>query len=635
MRRGLRGGTEIRALIVVDDDVDYVAVQRLLADDCELLRATTGAEALQLCMSAEPDCVFLDYDVPDEAAEVLIAKLCDQGAGVVVLTSRSDERVILACLRAGAHDYLRKHELSADVMLQAMRNAIQKASLQRNLRLYKGLIEHLPTGASVLSRLAQGAPLQLVWNNSAALDTGLLATPTQGSDVEDVFVPEVAGHVRVLAAKTLERGDNQELGRPVGSPETTQHMLRTVALGPDTVAVLLDDVTERERMAKEFLESQRMESIGRLAGAIAHDFNNALSVIMSHTWFVRAETPVGHPLIEDLDAIVDAGRHATALTNQLLTFSRKRSQKIRVCDLNHVVDDMHRMMARILGEDVTIERRAESEPWLVRIDPAQIEQVILNLAVNARDAMGTGGRLQVSTSNVHVSADISGDCGARIGPGRYVVLRVRDNGCGMDSDTLSRIYEPFFSTKRMGKGTGLGLSTVYGIVKQSGGYIRVSSELGSGTEFAIYLPVVDQREDARPVASDEIADARCDATILLVEDERRVRSIVARVLRKYGFNVLEAGHADDAVQVADMHTGAIDLMVTDVVMPDVSGPRLAKRMRQLRPSMRVLYISGYPDDELAAHGVGDNGWPLLPKPFSPLQLINGARAVLGRPERRQ
>ncbi len=377
-------------------------------------------------------------------------------------------------------------------------------------------------------------------------------------------------------------------------------------------------------------QAQKMEAVGRLAGGVAHDFNNVLSVILSYSEIMLADLKVGDPMRDDVNEICKAGHRAADLTRQLLMFSRQQVIEPKVLDLNDVLRSMDKMLQRILGEDVTLVSVPMASLGRVRLDPSGLEQVILNLAVNARDAMPTGGRLTIETSNVLLDEDYARENGG-MSAGPYVMLAVSDTGIGMDRPTQARIFEPFFTTKAIDKGTGLGLSTVYGIVQQSGGSIAVYSEPGKGTSFKVYLPRVDATLDV--TRAEPLANAGGTETILLVEDEEQVRVVASSILRRRGYRVLEARLPSEAILLCKREVSVIDLLVTDVVMPEIGGPELAKRLIEIRPTMKVLCMSGYTDDSIVRHGVLQADIAYLQKPITPQTLTKKVRDVLDAPAR--
>ena len=389
----------------------------------------------------------------------------------------------------------------------------------------------------------------------------------------------------------------------------------------------LRDMTERRSLEDQFRQAQKMEAVGRLAGGVAHDFNNLLTVIMSYTDMLSEGLAVQDPRADDLDQIRKAAVTATSLTRQLLAFSRQQVIEPQLVNLSDVVLMSNKMLNRLIGEDIDVVTTITKDPVAVMIDPGQLEQVIMNLAVNARDAMPRGGRLTLETAVVKIDADYTRDQWLA-NSGRFAMLAVTDTGVGMDEPTLARIFEPFFTTKEVGKGTGLGLATVFGIIKQSNGFIRVSSEIGRGATFRIYLPLVDKptkRYDGQP----ELVQLPVGTeTILLAEDAAAVRAAARQILERYGYTVLEAPSGRDALNIALKRQSPIHLLLTDVVMPEMSGRDLAEQIKELRPSVKVLYMSGYTDDAVVLHGILSAEIAYLQKPFSPATLARKVREVL-------
>jgi hypothetical protein len=392
---------------------------------------------------------------------------------------------------------------------------------------------------------------------------------------------------------------------------------------------LVSDVTEKRSLEAQLLQSQKIESMGRLAGGIAHDFNNLLGVISGYGELLRKRVGGDTRLAKYADDILKAAERAAGLTRQLLAFSRKQVLQPRILDLNAVVGETEKMLQRLIGEDVQLVTVFDKRLGSLRADPGQIDQVLVNLAVNSRDAMPRGGRLTIETANVVLDRAYAHQH-AGVEPGRYVMLAVSDTGQGMTPDVLARVFEPFFTTKEAGKGTGLGLATVHGIVKQSGGHVWVYSEPGRGTTFKIYLPRIDEpEEDAEPVAAR--ADlSRGSETILLVEDEASLRELVRECLEAVGYTVIEARHGAEALEICERHRGFIHLLITDVVMPGMGGRELAERLQASRPEMRTLYMSGYTDDAVVLHGVLAEDMAFLQKPFTAEALARTVREVLDR-----
>ena len=409
--------------------------------------------------------------------------------------------------------------------------------------------------------------------------------------------------------------------------QARNRIVRDTAGKFDYISGVFFDITERKELEDQLIKAQKMEAVGILAGGVAHDFNNLLTAIMGYSEMMmmglRPEDPF-HLYVEEITKAVNRG---ASLTNQLLAFSRKQILQPQVINLNDMVTDMDKMLQRLIGEDIDLVTCIDQELGLVKADPSQIEQIIMNLAVNARDAMPHGGKLTIETANVYLDqAYAQGHADAT--PGPHVMLAVSDNGTGMDTETLSHIFEPFFTTKESGKGTGLGLATIYGVVKQSGGNVWVYSEPGQGTTFKVYLPRVEEGLEIVKPKTAPVISLEGKETILLVEDDVGLRELISRALRHYGFTVLEAAQGGEALLLCEKEKAPIHLMLTDVVMPHMSGATLAERLRVLHPEMQVLFMSGYTEDAIVHHGVLNSDVNFIPKPFRMLALVQKVREVL-------
>jgi signal transduction histidine kinase len=398
-------------------------------------------------------------------------------------------------------------------------------------------------------------------------------------------------------------------------------------VGPRYVNVYARDITESEDLRSQLAQAQRMESVGRLAGGVAHDFNNLLMGIMGYADLCRDGIDANHPIREWLAEITHEAQRSANLTRQLLAFARKQTIAPKVLDLNEAVGDMLKMLRRLIGEDIDLAWQPCLEPWRVRLDPGQLDQILANLCVNARDAIGDVGKVTIGTANVTIDAEYcAGHIEAR--PGSYAVLAVSDDGCGMDRETLGNVFDPFFTTKAMGQGTGLGLATVYGIVKQNEGFINVYSEPGKGTTFRIYLPRFEGGTAAQEHTGKTPGRRGGSETVLLVEDEKSVRVTTRLFLEDLGYTVLAAECPAEALRQAEDHGGLIHLLITDVVMPGMSGRDLAARVIEKHPGTKCLFISGYTANVIAHRGILDAGIEFLPKPFSRDQIARRVREIL-------
>ncbi len=478
---------------------------------------------------------------------------------------------------------------------------------------------------------------RLVWSREIYRIFGLPEdTPTRVETFFSAVHPEDRERVQAASAAARERDEPYDVQHRIVRGDGAVrwvHQKAVVIRDPEGAAVRLlgvcQDITERRHLEEQFRQAQKMEAVGRLAGGIAHDFNNVLMIILSYASLALRRVGPRDPLRADLDEITRAAERAADLTRQLLAFSRKQVLQPRVLDLSRVAAEMQNMLERFLGEDVELAIVAAQPTGRVRADRSQIEQIIMNLVVNARDAMPQGGKLTIETADVDVNARAAAEHGMT--PGAYVKLSVTDTGVGMDASTSAQIFEPFFTTKEQGKGTGLGLSTVYGIVRQSGGHVAVWSEVGRGTTLSVYLPRTDSpASEAQPGAAAGARAAGGTETILLVEDDAQVRAVMEEVLRGCGYEILVAKDPREAIVMAETYARPIHLLLTDVVMPEMNGTVLAGCLAAKRPEMRILYVSGYSGDTIVQRSLVERGAAFVAKPVTPETLVRTVRAVLDR-----
>jgi len=588
--------------------------------------------------------VLLDLGLPDsQGHETFIAVHADAPQlPIIVLTGLGDEALALKTVQEGAQDYLVKGRVDASLLERTVRYAVERKKAEQALRSsekalrqseanFRSLVLNSPyaifrtsaegklldANPALVDMLGYGSDSELI---TADLLANICSDPKESRRLEEMFKSQVSFRGNEVRCK---RKDGKLTtvsftGRPVRDEKATLTHFEVIA----------DDITDHRILEAQLRQAQKMESVGRLAGGVAHDFNNLLAVILGYSEVLADRLEQNHELHKHADEIRKAGLRAASLTRQLLAFSRQQYLEPTVVNLNTIVTDMEKMLRRLIHENIELTTILEPVLGPVKADQGQIEQVIMNLAVNARDAMPQGGKLTIQTSNVEVD-DTYSRLHGHISPGPFIILAVSDTGSGMDAETQSHIFEPFFTTKELGKGTGLGLATVYGVVKPSGGFIWVYSEQGHGTMFKILLPR--RKENVRSL-TDDTNPEECrggSETILVVEDDACVRELTTNLLSKFGYSVLEAANGVQALNIVRQNPNVqIHLLLTDVVIPGMSGPQIADELTSLHPSTKTLYMSGYAQFAADPDQISRQGRLLLQKPFTQLDLTRKVREAL-------
>jgi two-component system cell cycle sensor histidine kinase/response regulator CckA len=634
----------LRVLLVGDREEDFYLIREILehnrgATPAQLDHAVNIGKARAMLHGADYGLVLFVHDIGDAAVGLLSEFLVTRGAiPFILLTENAAEKDVAEIIQAGALDCMERSELNGANLMRTVRCAVnlhamqqQKQIAEQNLRTLSCAVEQ--SGDPVFITNSDGI-IESV-NHAFEKLTGYSHQDVAGKPQlmlkSDQNVPllyrelwetirgEVTRAIRVNRRKNGELYYVDESISPIfdGVGRVTHFVCNC------------RDLTERLRIEAQLVQSQKMDAVGRLAGGVAHDFNNLLTIITSYSELALDTVEAQSVTHARLQEILSAARRAAELTRQLLAFSRKQPQALRVAELNPVVESISKTLHRLIGEDIELNFVPGESMGRVRLDPVQIEQILMNLAVNSRDAMPQGGQLTLETADIFLDEAYVELKRAIIPPGRYAMLSVMDTGVGIPRDELAHIFEPFYTTKPAGRGTGLGLATVYGIVKQNQGFIWVYSEPGLGTTFKIYFPCVAER-----ASSIEVADGISDAaragteTLLLVEDEEPLRRAAAEFLRLRGYTVLEASNGVDALAVSKSHASQIDLAVSDVVMPYMSGGELARQLWTLRPETRVLFVSGYTGQTVSDHKVADVENNFLQKPFTLKQLAKKVRTIL-------
>jgi PAS domain S-box-containing protein len=623
----------LQSILYVDDDADSRRHlgQLLRSEGFEVWEAGSGGEALRQ-VGRRPDLVLLDVDLPDldgyEVCRQIRADPAVVATPVVQLSGHyMDSRARVRGLEGGADAYLTK-PIEPDVLVAHIHALLRAQKAEESLRQvvseWQSTFDAVPDGVCLINRdgtvrRCNRAMGQILGSQSESL----IGRPLQEIVRAAVQASGVAPKITLVDELTQLEGEVTIGGRWYNI-RTSSVLSEPGAVGG--LAQIWEDVTDHRRAEEQLRQAQKMEAVGRLAGGIAHDFNNILTIINGLTELVMTSTAADSPTMKHLHQIARAGDRAAALTRQLLAFSRKQILQPVVLDLNALIVEAVRMLQRLLGEHIDLTTTLDPDLYRVKADPGQIEQILVNLLVNARDAMPQGGSIRLQTYNVELDEPFARER-EEVRPGSYVMLAVTDTGCGMDEATRLRIFEPFFTTKEVGHGTGLGLAMVYGIVKQSGGHIDVYSEPGRGTSFKVYLPRAGASSEGQAVLN-FAQPCRGTETILVVEDDEAIRNMVRIALQSHGYTVLEAANGAVGLRIGQEWGGPIHLLVTDMIMPGISGRQLAAALVAARPDLKVLFFSGYTEDIMLRNGLLRPGIAFLQKPFTPTVLARKVRDTL-------
>jgi len=598
-------------------------------------------------LAEKPDLLLADYFVPffDAMAALQMYRQLKLEIPLIVYSGKISEEIAVECMKSGATDYVFKDNLSrlGPVVKRALeeikiyrKNRQSEEALRESEEKYRTLYDSSRDAIMILSTdkvFLNGNPACVKMFGCRDEDEFISLTPTALSPEYQMDGALSVEKSQKMISIAMEQGSHffeWKHKRVNGEEFYARVLLASIKLsGKKILQATVRDITEHKKLEAQLRQSQKMEAIGILAGGVAHDFNNILTTIIGNAELALMNVIKDKSLRKGIKEIKKAGERAVSLTRQLLAFSRKQIVQPKILDINELLTDMEKMLGRLIGEDIEMLTIPAPALWQVEIDPGQIEQVIMNLAINAKDAMPCGGKLTIETANADLDENYSHEHGIEEKKsGRYVMLAVSDTGIGMDKETHEHIFEPFFTTKKVGKGTGLGLATVYGIVKQNNGFIWVYSEPKQGAIFKVYLPEVKKDADPEKKEKKSVVKLNGSETVLIVEDDGLLRNLTQNTLQRYGYKVLDAENGEDAIRVCKEYDGRIDLMITDVVMPKIGGREAAKRLLPLYPQMKVIYMSGYTDDAIVHHGVLEPGLNFLEKPFTPKGLTLKVREVL-------
>ncbi len=632
---------ETTLLLIEDNPGDARLFQELLRDleeSYQVVWCTTLAEAGKKIESTRFHLILCDLGLPDSQGSDTVIEVVGMAMDIpiIILTGQDDDRIAVQAIQAGVQDYLVKHTVTPELLSRAIRYAVERKRNEMAIRKRESQL-------AILSQAVEQSPVSVMItdtqgnieyvNSKFVRITGYLPEEVKGKTPRVLKSGQTSETEYKQLWETIKAGDSWQgefhNRKKDGSLFWERAFLSPVRDRFGNITHFLaikEDITAEKNLEKQLIQAQKLESVGRLAGGVAHDFNNMLNVILGYTDIASNQLPESHPVRTCLEEVKSAASRSAELTRQLLGFARKQTVLPVVLNLNQCISNMLNMLHRLIGEGIELIWKPGLNLWSVRIDPSQIDQLLANLMVNARDAVSGTGVVTIQTENM-VFDPVWCENNPGIVPGEYVNLSVSDNGCGMDEATIALIFEPFFTTKQPGVGAGLGLSTVYGIVKQNHGFIQVFSKPGAGSTFHIYFPR-ELSSEGKNLSEAPVAAVSGNETILLVEDEESILKLYTHILGNCGYHVLSAKLPMEAIAMAASFDGRIDLVVTDVVMPGMNGRQLADTLKASRPDIRILYISGYTADVIAQQGVLEKNVHFLQKPFSVGALAKKVREVL-------